>query len=91
MSIAPVLKTGNGQPFVSSNLTASAKIKPKRLIRLGFFLDIARPHICLWANASKLHAQGFSSAVRRSTLAEANERSDWHIGADLTALLIRYR
>ena len=24
-SIAPVLKTGNGQPFVSSNLTASAK------------------------------------------------------------------
>ena len=23
-SIAPVLKTGNGQPFVSSNLTASA-------------------------------------------------------------------
>jgi hypothetical protein len=24
-SIAPVLKTGNGKPFVSSNLTASAK------------------------------------------------------------------
>ena len=24
-SNAPVLKTGNGQPFVSSNLTASAK------------------------------------------------------------------
>ena len=26
-SIAPVLKTGNGQPFVSSNLTASAKLQ----------------------------------------------------------------
>ena len=25
-SIAPVLKTGNGQPFVSSNLTASASV-----------------------------------------------------------------
>jgi hypothetical protein len=25
-SIAPVLKTGNGQPFVSSNLTASARM-----------------------------------------------------------------
>jgi hypothetical protein len=24
---APVLKTGNGQPFVSSNLTASARAK----------------------------------------------------------------
>ena len=28
-SIAPVLKTGNGQPFVSSNLTASAKSDPR--------------------------------------------------------------
>ena len=26
-SIAPVLKTGKGQPFVSSNLTASARLK----------------------------------------------------------------
>ena len=25
-SIAPVLKTGNGKPFVSSNLTASARL-----------------------------------------------------------------
>ncbi len=30
-SIAPVLKTGNGQPFVSSNLTASAKWKTPEL------------------------------------------------------------
>jgi hypothetical protein len=29
-SIAPVLKTGKGQPFVSSNLTASAKNKNMR-------------------------------------------------------------
>ncbi len=30
-SIAPVLKTGNGQPFVSSNLTASASTCLSRL------------------------------------------------------------
>jgi hypothetical protein len=28
------LKTGNGQPFVSSNLTASAKINPKNVFTI---------------------------------------------------------
>jgi hypothetical protein len=27
--IAPVLKTGKGRPFVSSNLTASARLTPR--------------------------------------------------------------
>ena len=38
-SIAPVLKTGNGQPFVSSNLTASANIPaPFSVISPSVFL-----------------------------------------------------
>ena len=41
------------------------------------------------ANASKLYAMGFRSPVKRSTLADANEARDWHIWADLAALLIR--
>jgi hypothetical protein len=32
---------------------------------------------------------GFRSAVRRATLADANERRDWRIWADLAAVLIR--
>ena len=32
---------------------------------------------------------GFRSAVKRSTLADANESRDWRIWADLAALLIR--
>jgi len=43
----------------------------------------------LSANAGKLYAMGFRSAVKRSTLADANESRDWHIWADLAALLIR--
>jgi hypothetical protein len=43
----------------------------------------------LSANAAKLYAIGFRSAVRRSTLADANELRDWHIWADLAAVLIR--
>jgi len=43
----------------------------------------------LSANASKLYAMGFRSAVRRSTLADANESRDWRIRSNLAALLIR--
>lgn len=43
----------------------------------------------LSANASKRYAMGFRSAVKRSTLADANESRDWRIWSDLAALLIR--
>src|SRR4249920_3885319 len=43
----------------------------------------------LSANANKLYAMGFRSAVKRSTLADANESRDWRIWSDLTAVLIR--
>jgi len=44
---------------------------------------------CLLANQTKLYSMGFRSPVKRSTLADANEGRDWHIWADLAALLIR--
>ena len=43
----------------------------------------------LSANATKLYAMGFRSAVKRSTLADANESRDWRIWSDLAAVLIR--
>ena len=43
----------------------------------------------LGANATKLYGMGLRQAVRRSTLADANERRDWHIWSDLATLLIR--
>ncbi len=42
----------------------------------------------LGANPTKLYAMGLRQAVRRSTLADANERRDWRIWADLAAALI---
>jgi hypothetical protein len=44
---------------------------------------------CLLANQTKLYGMGFRSPVKRSTLADANEGRDWHIWADLAALLIK--
>ena len=40
------------------------------------------------ANSSKLCCMGFRQTVRRSTLADANERRDWRIWYDLALLLI---
>jgi hypothetical protein len=45
--------------------------------------------VTLGANASKLYGMGLRQAVRRSTLADANERRDWRIWADFAAVLIR--
>ena len=43
---------------------------------------------CLSAQASKLYHMGFRQPVRRSTLADANERRDWRIHAELAQRLI---
>lgn len=43
---------------------------------------------CLSAQASKLYHMGFRQAIRRSTLADANELRDWRIYADFAARLI---
>src|SRR5258706_11990672 len=43
---------------------------------------------CLGAQASKLYHMGLRSPVSRSTLADANERRDWRIYAELGQRLI---
>ena len=43
---------------------------------------------CLGAQAGRLYHSGFRSPVRRSTLADANERRDWRIYADFAQRLI---
>ena len=43
---------------------------------------------CLSIHASKLYHMGFRQPVRRSTLADANERRDWRIHAALAQRLI---
>lgn len=43
---------------------------------------------CLATSAAKLYHSGFRGPVRRSTLADANERRDWRIYADFCQRLI---
>ena len=44
--------------------------------------------VCLSAQSSKLYHMGFRSAVKRSTLADANEARDWRIWAEFAQRLI---
>ncbi len=44
--------------------------------------------VCLRAQQNKLYHMGIGAAVSRSTLADANERRDWRIYADLAQSLI---
>jgi len=44
--------------------------------------------VCLSTQAAKLYHMGFRESVRRSTLADANERRDWRIYADFAQRLI---
>ena len=45
--------------------------------------------LCLGAHSRKLYHAGFRSQVARSTLADANERRDWRIWAEVAELLIQ--
>ncbi len=44
---------------------------------------------CLGAQPSKLCSMGLRQPVAKSTLADANEKRDWHMWADIAAVLIR--
>jgi IS4 transposase len=45
---------------------------------------------CLQAHENKLYHLGLTKGISKSTLADANERRDWRIWADLAAVLIEH-
>ena len=47
--------------------------------------------VCLSAQSSNLYHMGFRLAVKRSTLADANETRDWRIWAEFAQRLIAQR
>ena len=57
--------------------------------QLTFRESLRDLEICLRSRPEQLYHMGIRARVSRSTLAEANERRDWRIYADLAAVLIR--
>ena len=70
-------------------LTCSEQFRVMAFAQLTWRESLRDVEASLSANAGKLYAMGFRSAVKRSTLADANESRDWRIWSDLAALLIR--
>ena len=56
--------------------------------QLTFRESLRDIEVCLSAQRSKLYHCGFRGSVKRSTLADANERRDWRIYADFAQSLI---
>ena len=87
-SFARIVQRHGGNSGVRT-LSCAEQFRAMAFAQLTWRESLRDVEACLSANASKLYAMGFRSAVRRSTLADANESRDWRIWSDLAALLIR--
>ena len=87
-SFARIVQRHGGNSGVRT-LSCAEQFRAMAFAQLTWRESLRDVEASLSANASKLYAMGFRSAVRRSTLADANESRDWRIWSDLAALLIR--
>jgi len=87
-SFGRIVQRYTGDAGVRS-LTCAEQFRAMAFAQLTWRESLRDIEASLSANVTKLYAMGFRSAVRRATLADANERRDWRIWADLAAVLIR--
>ena len=87
-SFARIVHRYGGNAGVRS-LSCAEQLRAMAFAQLTWRESLRDIEASLAANATKLYAMGFSSPVRRSTLADANESRDWRIWSDLAAVLIR--
>ena len=87
-SFARIVARYGGDSGVRS-LSCPEQFRTMAFAQLTYRESLRDIETCLLANQAKLYSMGFRSPVRRSTLADANEGRDWHIWADLAALLIK--
>lgn len=88
-SFARIVARHGGDIRVRS-LSCTEQFRAMAFAQLTYRESLRDIETCLLANQTKLYGMGFRAPVRRSTLADANEGRDWHIWADLAALLIRH-
>ena len=87
-SFARIVQRHGGNSGVRT-LSCSEQFRAMAFAQLTWRESLRDIEASLSANASKLYAMGFRSAVKRSTLADANESRNWLIWSDLAAVLIR--
>ena len=87
-SFARIVQRHGGNSGVRT-LSCAEQFRAMAFAQLTWRESLRDIEVSLSANATKLYAMGFRTAVKRSTLADANESRDWRIWSDLAALLIR--
>ncbi len=87
-SFARIVQRHSGNSGVRA-LSCAEQFRAMAFAQLTWRESLRDVEASLSANANKLYAMGFRSAVKRSTLADANESRDWRIWSDLAGLLIR--
>jgi hypothetical protein len=70
-------------------LTCAEQFRVMAFAQLTYRKSLRDIEACLSAQAAKLYHMGFRQAVKRSTLADANETRDWRIYAEFAEILIR--
>ncbi len=69
-------------------LSCAEQYRAMAFAQLTYRESLRDIEVCLSTQAAKLYHMGFREPVRRSTLADANERRDWRIYADFAQRLI---
>ena len=87
-SFSRIVKRHRGDTGVRS-FSAAEHFRVMAFAQLTWRESLRDIEASLGANPSRLYGMGFRSLVKKSTLAEANERRSWKIWADLAAVLIR--
>jgi hypothetical protein len=87
-SFPRIVKRYQGDAGVRS-LSAAEHFRVMAFAQLPWQESLRDNEASLGANPSKLYGMGFRSLIKKSTLADANERRDWRVLADLAAVLIR--
>ena len=79
----------HGGDFGVRSFPCSEHFRAMAFAQLTWRESLRDVEACLTANPAKLYGMGFRQPVKRSTLADANERRDWRIWAEVAMLLIR--
>jgi len=82
-----IVKRYDGNRGVSK-FNCAEQFRAMAFAQLTYRESLRDIEVCLSAQAEKLYHMGFREPVKRSTLADANERRDWRIYADFAQRLI---
>jgi transposase len=77
----------NGDHYVK-HFSCTEQFRVMAFAQLSYRESLRDIELCLGAQASKLYHLGLSQPVKRTTLADANERRDWQLFAEFAQCLI---